>query len=102
MSVIAPIINNRPTGKLDPQGHLSQDSFLDEAFLGDYLGGMNLIYKGFARPGTLATVAQWQIAFCTYDVNGNVTAIQWPQNSSGIASSDYLFEWNLRTTYVYS
>ncbi len=93
---------NRPTGKTDPQGNLSPDSFLDEAFLGDYQGGVKLIYKCYARPGASQSAAVWQIAKITYDVNSNVTMIQWPQNSSGIASSDYEFAYSLRTTYTYS
>jgi hypothetical protein len=100
MSIMA--TQNRPTGKVDPQGQLAQDSFLDEAFLGDYLSGMNLIYKGYARPGSSTSAAVWQIAFITYDGNNNVTAIQWPQNASGIASSDYEFVWASRAGYTYS
>ncbi len=93
---------NRPTGKQDPQGNLSPDSFLDEAVLLDYQGGTNVIYKAFARPGASQSAAVWQIAKLTYDGNSNVTAIQWPQNSSGIASSDYEFAYSLRTTYTFS
>ena len=93
---------NRPTGKQDPQGQISPDSFLDEAFMADYVGGTNLIYKCYARPGALSSAPVWQIAKLTYDVNSNVTQITWPQNSSGIASSDYEFVYDLRTTYTYS
>lgn len=84
-----------------------QNSAIDEAFRGDYLGGMNIIYKGFARPGAATAQPIWQIAKITYDVNNNVTAIQWPAqingvpNANGSGSNDYLFIWDNRTTYTY-
>jgi len=99
---MATVTNNRPTGKLDPQGQLAQDSFLDEAFLGDYLSGTNLIYKGYARVGSLTSAPVWQIAFITYDGNNNVLSIQWPQNASGNATNDYEFIWANRASYTYS
>ncbi len=93
---------NRPTAKVDPQGQLSQNSFLDASFLGDYVGTVNLIYKGYARPGSSASDAVWQIAKITYNGDNNVTAIQWPHNASGNASSDYEFIWSNRASYTYS
>ncbi len=100
MSIMA--TQNRPTGKIDPQGQLAQDSFLDESFFGDYVGGMNLIYKCYARPGALLSEPVWQIAMITYDGNNNVTRILFPQNSSGNASSDYEFIADNRASYSYS
>lgn len=93
---------NRPFGRLDAQGRVIPDSFLDEAFEGDYVGGPNLIYKGFARPGALTSNDVWQIAKLTYDGNNNVLTIKWPQNSFGVASTDYEFEWDDRAIYTYS
>ena len=90
-----------PRANIGTQGIASPDSFLDEAFLGDYQGGLNLIYKGFARPGSDQATALWQIAKLTYDGNNNITMIQWPLNSSGLASNQYQFAWSLRTTYTY-
>lgn len=89
-------------GNISTQGLLSPDSFLDEAFQGDYQGGLNLIYKGFARPGSNTNTAVWQIAKLTYDGNSNITMIQWPHNSSGLASNAYEFNWTDRATYTYS
>lgn len=86
---------------ISPQGIPSQDSFIDEAFQGDYQGGLNLIYKGFARPGSLTSAPVWQLAKLTYDGNNNVTMIQWPLNSSGLASNAYEFVFNDRTSYTY-
>ena len=83
------------------QGIVSTDSFLDEAFYGDYQGGLNLIYKCFARPGSSTSIPVWQIAKLTYDGNNNVTLIQWPLNSSGLASNAYEFAVDLRTSYTY-
>lgn len=94
-------VNNRPIGRLDAQGRLNQESFTDEAFLGDYQGGVNLIYKGFARAGAATSNDVWQISKLSYDANNNITAIQWPQNSFGAASNDYEFVWDDRATYTY-
>lgn len=86
---------------ISTQGIASQDSFLDEAFLGDYQGGLNLIYKCFARPGSATSAPVWQIAKLTYDGNNNVTQIQWPLNDSGLASNAYEFIYDSRTSYTY-
>ena len=94
--------NNRALMALDNNYNVIQDSALDEAFRGDYLGGTNLIYKGFARPGTLDTDSFWQIAKLAYDGNNNITSITWPALPNTAVSSDYLFQWSARTTYTYS
>lgn len=96
----SPYVGNRPLGMLDAQGELIQDSFDYESFLGEY-SGTNLIYSGYARPGSLTSAGVWQISKQTYDGNGNVTAVQWPQ-VNGIASADYQFIWDNRATYTYS
>ena len=98
---MADLTGNRPFGKLDAQGRLIPESFGDMAFLGAYVG-TNLIYKGFARPGTAAAAAKWQIAKLTYDISNNLTAVQWPQDAAGNASSDYQFQWTARAGYTYS
>lgn len=92
--------DSRPIGKLDTKGQLSQDSFLDEAFRGEY-SGTNLIYKGFARPGADEDALVWQIALLAYDGMNNVISITWPLNTFGAASSDYEFSWTDRATYTY-
>ncbi len=94
-------IDNRPIGRQDANDQLIPDSFIDEAFQGDYMGGANLIYKGFARPGVQTSEDKWQIAFLTYDGNNNITSITWPINSIGVASNDYEFEWDDRALYTY-
>ena len=96
----SPYVGNRPLGMLDAQGELIQDSFDYESFLGEY-SGTNLIYSGYARPGSLTSAGVCQISKQTYDGNGNVTAVQWPQ-VNGIASADYQFIWDNRATYTYS
>ena len=61
----------------------------DEEFRAVYDGNNNMIYKGFARPGTTTTETGWQIAYLTYDGNDNVLSIQWPLqvlSSSAISS----------------
>jgi len=90
---------NRPIGRLDSKGQLSQDSFLDEAFRGEYSGD-NLIYKGFAKPGSDEDALVWQIALITYS-GSNVISITWPINSEGAPSSDYEFSWTDRAGYTY-
>ena len=48
----------------------------------DYVGGANPIYIGFALPGTSTSSAKWRIMKLTYDVNGNVTDVQWAGGST--------------------
>ena len=91
--------NAHPVGRKDSQGQLSQDSFLDEAFRGEYSGD-NLIYKGFARPGTSEDAPFWQIAKLSYS-GDNIISIEWPINDNGAVSNDYEFVWTDRATYVY-
>ena len=43
----------------------------------DYVGGTSPIYIGETIPGGATSNAVWRIKKLTYDVNGNVTAIQW-------------------------
>lgn len=93
---------NYPYIKVDANGRAIFDSSDDMAFQGDYVGGQNLIYSGFARPGRLTSSATWQISKHTYDVNNNITSTTWPQNPSGNASSEYIFVWNNRASYTYS
>lgn len=97
---------NRPRAFLDTQGFLNPDIFSDEAFQGEYTGD-NLIYKGFARPGSPTSQPVWQIAFLTYDGSGNVLTITWPRRldasgtNNGPASNDYEFVWDNRASYTY-
>lgn len=92
---------NAPMGYLDAQGRVIPSSFGNLAFRGDY-AGTNLIYSGFARPGSAEGDTVWQIAFYEYDGSGNLTSITWPQNSFGKASTKFEFEWDQRALYTYS
>ncbi len=104
-------ITNRPIGLTDSNYAVNPEFFSEEAFQGDYSGGMNLIYKGFAKPGASTALPIWQIAKLTYDGNNNVTMIQWPLRkldntdaasvNTSAASNDYEFCWTLRTSYTY-
>lgn len=96
-----PTIKNRPMGRLDAQGRVIPSSFGNMAYQGDLNGGSNLVYVGFARPGSSTSAAVWQIMKITYSSN-MPTAIQWPQDTSGNASNDYQFQWSLRASYTYS
>lgn len=93
-------VGNRPFGKLDAQGRVIPESFGDMAFEGDYTGN-DLIYKGFARPGSATSAAVWQIAKMAYDGSHNLTSIKWPEDSNSHASSDYQFVWDNRASYTY-
>jgi YD repeat-containing protein len=97
---------NRPFSRLDSLGNTDINLFSDEAFRGEYSGD-NLIYKGFARPGSSTDRPVWQIAFLTYDGSGNVLTITWPRKliagvSSGPASNDYEFIWDDRASLSYA
>jgi hypothetical protein len=94
-------INQRPMGKLDAQGRVIPDSFADLAFQGDYTG-TDLIYKGFARPGSGTTAAVWQIAKMTYDMSHNLLTITWPEDANGNASTEFIFQWSQRASYTYA
>lgn len=95
-----PTVQNRPMGRLDAQGRVIPDSFLDLAFQGEY-SGTNLIYKAFARPGASTGSAVWQISKLTYDGSNNLLTITWPEDANGKASNDYEFTWTARATYTY-
>ncbi len=86
-------IDNRPLGLQDANYRVDPNTYADEEFRGEYTG-MNLIYKGFARPGGDVDEAVWQIAFLTYDMANNVLSIQWPLapivNGTGTPQSETL------------
>jgi hypothetical protein len=96
-----PTGKNRPMGRKDAQGNLIPNSFEDQSFRGEYTG-TDLIYKGFARPGSLEGDLVWQIAKMTYDGSHNLLSILWPEDANGHANNDYQFSWTLRATYTYA
>jgi hypothetical protein len=95
-------LNSRPLGMIDAQHQLNQVSYLYTTFRGDAAGGTQLVYVGFARPGALTSNPVWQIRKLTYDVNGNVITMEYPQNTSADALAEFEFIWDNRTTYTYS
>lgn len=88
-----------PVLKKDQEHNLIQDSYQERAFNGEYATS-NLIYEGYAKPGTPTSAAAWQIAKHTY-TGSNRTATQWPQ-IGGVGSSEYSFVWDNRASYTYS
>ncbi len=96
-----PTVKNRPMGRKDAQGNVIPGSYTDMAFRGSYTGE-NLIYKGFARPGSAEGDLVWQIALCAYDGDDNLVSVTWPQDDNGNANNDYQFSWTARATYTYS
>ena len=86
--------------KRDAFGNAIQESYVaDMKFRGEYTGS-NLIYKGYATPGTATSAGDWQIAKITYS-GSNITQIDWPEENS-IPSSEFKFIWDNRATYTYS
>lgn len=92
---------NQPILKRDADGNVLQNSYNDMAFRGEYTG-TNLIYKGYARPGTAEGDLKWQISLQAYDGSGNLLSVKWPQASNSAASSEFIFSWTNRATYTYS
>jgi hypothetical protein len=90
----------KPLMQLDAQGRVLPDSNTDITFRCEYAAG-NMIYRGQARPGALVTDPVWQIIQLNY-TGSNVVSKLYPQNPSGIASSDYEFQWSARAGYTYS
>lgn len=93
-------MSRRPINLVDANERPIYDSVDWLAFRGEYTGE-NIIYKGYARPGSPTTAAVWQIAKLTYD-SANVISITWPVNSSGAPSNDFEFIWDNRASLVYA
>jgi|GEM_PF-1449883 len=62
----------------------------------DYEGGNNIIYAGYAQPGSEETDPVWQIRKMEYDGNGNLTSVKF---AGGTAAFDKI--WNNRDSYTY-
>ncbi len=93
------INSNTPILKKDRNHELIQDSYQDRAFQAEY-SGTNMIYRGYAIPGTPPSSPGWQIAKLNYTTS-NLDSIQWPENEGGRASSNYEFVWDDRASYTY-
>jgi hypothetical protein len=59
----------------DQYHNLVQDSYGDREFRGDYDGSNNLIYAGFALPGSDEAVREWQIKKLAYS-GANLTSVK--------------------------
>ena len=90
----------RPVMQLDSQGRPLPSSGDYTTFRGTYVG-TNLIYGGFAKPGSNEGALVWQIFLCTYDGANNLLTIKWPVNTAGAASADFEFSWTNRGGYTY-
>lgn len=90
----------RPRALRACQGELIPQSYKDVAYRGDLDGGSNLVYIGYARPGSPSTAAVWQIKKITYTGTTPVQ-IQWPIGSDGTASNDYDQIWDNRASLVW-
>jgi hypothetical protein len=80
--------------------NLIQDTYGDKAFRGEYDGSNNLIYAGFALPGSSETDRVWQIKRLGYS-GTNLVIVDWAE-LNGSSSTTYNFAWSDRAIYVYS
>lgn len=93
-------MTGQPNLKKDKNLNVVQESYLsDMKFRGEY-SASNLIYRGFARPGSTTAESVWQICKITYS-GADITQIDWPQ-INGSPSSEFLFVWDNRASYVYN
>jgi hypothetical protein len=93
-----------PNLQRDNYNNVIQKTYGERAFQGAYDGSNNLIYAGFALPGTATSEPSWQIRKLVYDMSNNLTEILWPEfpYAGGISSRDYKFVWDDHTSYTYS
>lgn len=92
---------NGPCMRKDAQLNTIQLGTSEMTFRGEYTG-TNLIYRAFARPGAAEGDNVWQIAKLAYDGSNNLLSVKWPQDSNGIATPTYEFNWTGRAGYTYS
>lgn len=62
----------------------------------------NLIYHGWASPGTADSAVGWCIVKYTYDVSDQVTHANHPQNASSVQTNEPVFIWSSRAGYTYT
>lgn len=63
----------------------------------DYNGGTNATYVGYSSPSALTSAATWRIMKLTYDVNNNVTQVQFADQVN-----TFIKIWDNRVTYDYT
>jgi hypothetical protein len=90
----------RPRALIGPQGEYLPQSWRNLAYQGDVVGGANLIYVGFAIPGSDVNAPVWQIFKIGY-TGGIPTSITWPIGADGGPSSDFAFIWANRAALTY-
>jgi hypothetical protein len=93
--------STRPVLQLDSQGRPLPSSNDYTTFRIDYGGGANMIYIGFAKPGSNEGALVWQILKMDY-VGANVVSGKYPTNTSGAVSADFEFSWTNRAGYVFA
>lgn len=91
---------NRPRGLLNPQGLIIPDSLRSLAYRGDLNGGSNLVYIGYARPGSGEGDLVWQLFKISYSGSTPIS-ITWPIGANGAASDDFEFSWTARAGYTF-
>lgn len=62
-----------------------------------YDGSNNIQYVGFARPGAATSDSIWRILKLTYDVNSNLTNVQY---ASGSPSYSQIWDNKAALTYI--
>jgi hypothetical protein len=92
---------NRPFkyGANDRREFIVQNSEVAYRAINDAAG--NPIYLGRAKCGVSTSESKWQIRKITYDAAQGITAVEWAEDS-GLASTDFIFSWDLVLTYTYS
>ena len=63
----------------------------------DYDANGNLIFQGIAKISTAQTAPGWKIKKFTYDVNNNLTDVQYADGNDNFDNI-----WNNRATHTYS
>lgn len=87
-------VQNRPMkfGERDRREFIVQDSEVSLIAVNNNSGSP--IFLGRAKVGVLEDESKWQIRKMTYDSNGGVTRVQWPENDENSASAEYEFVWS--------
>lgn len=67
----------------------------------DFNGGTRVIYEGWADPHKLTSQSEWQIVKHTYDASNYLIASEWARNSNGVATDDFVHEWDERANLTY-
>ena len=93
---------NRPFsyGYQDRRTYITYKSELEIRCENDSSG--NPVYIGRAKAGTGESELKWNISKHTWDSNDSLLTKKWPEDSDGIASTDYEFSWTDRASYVYA